>query len=136
MDCTFTRSSFHRAFVKHVIPVLNSWPFPNSIVILDNAKIHLYKELETVVHETGARLLFLPPILPIIEPNRAVFWIAEEMYSTLCKPVFSLYPDEGLAVAMKLCTRRDTKGLLDVFGPCGYDFTELRDDLFSSLSNS
>ncbi|KAG6947205.1 hypothetical protein JG687_00016257, partial [Phytophthora cactorum] len=45
---TFTRTSFHRAFVKHVIPLLNPWSLPNSVVILDNAKIHSYKELESV----------------------------------------------------------------------------------------
>lgn len=42
---TYTRNSFHRAFVTKILPLLNPWPLPRSIVILDNAKIHLYKEL-------------------------------------------------------------------------------------------
>lgn len=45
---TFTRNSFHKAFVSKVLPLLNPWPLPRSIVILDNAKIHMYRELEEV----------------------------------------------------------------------------------------
>ena len=60
----FTRSTFHNAFAKHVVPKLNPWPLPNSIVIMDNAKIHMYRELEDSIHQCGARLLFLPPYSP------------------------------------------------------------------------
>lgn len=45
---TYTRNSFHRSFVAKIFPLLNPWPQPRSIVILDNAKIHMYKELEEV----------------------------------------------------------------------------------------
>ena len=40
---TYTRQSFHDAFAETVIPYLNPWPLPHSIVIMDNAKIHMYK---------------------------------------------------------------------------------------------
>ncbi|KAG6948965.1 hypothetical protein JG687_00015160 [Phytophthora cactorum] len=56
---TYTRNSFHRAFVEKVLPMLNPWP--RSIVVMDNANIHMYKELEQAIHQTGARLLYLPP---------------------------------------------------------------------------
>lgn len=45
---TYTRRSFHRAFLTKIVPLLNPWPLARSIVILDNAKIHQYKELEDV----------------------------------------------------------------------------------------
>jgi len=35
---------------------------PQSIIILDNAQIHMYHELENIVHKCGAMLLFLPHI--------------------------------------------------------------------------
>jgi len=39
---TFDRLNFHEGFISAVIPHLNPWPLPNSIVIMDNAKIHMY----------------------------------------------------------------------------------------------
>ncbi|KAF4133841.1 DDE superfamily endonuclease [Phytophthora infestans] len=112
-DGTSTRSSFHRAFAKHFIP-----------------------ELESVVHQTGARLLFLPPYCPELNPIELCFGSLKKWIQRYANLVFPLYPDEVLAVAMKLCTRRDTWGLLDVFGHCGFDSTELRDDSFNFLSSS
>jgi hypothetical protein len=70
---TFTRAKFHEAFMKHVVPRLNPWPLPRSIVILDNAKIHAYPELEAVIHSCGARLLFLPPYCPQLNPIEPCF---------------------------------------------------------------
>ncbi|OWZ08161.1 Transposase [Phytophthora megakarya] len=59
---------FHEAFRKNVAPLLNPWPLPGSIVILDNAKIHMYKELEESVHSTGA-LLFFATLFASAQPN-------------------------------------------------------------------
>ena len=42
--------------MERVIPFLNPWPLPRSILILDNARIHMYKELEDAVHDQGALL--------------------------------------------------------------------------------
>ncbi|KAG6946437.1 hypothetical protein JG688_00016045 [Phytophthora aleatoria] len=63
---TFSRLKFHRAFIKHFVRHLNLWPLPRSIVILGNARIHMYSELEEAVHACGAVLLFLPhSIIPL-----------------------------------------------------------------------
>ncbi len=56
-----------------VIPYLNPWPFPRSILILDNARIHMYEELETAVHSRGALLFFLPPYSPQLNPIEVAF---------------------------------------------------------------
>ncbi|OWZ03164.1 Transposase, partial [Phytophthora megakarya] len=58
---TFTRHSFHKTFHDKILPFLNPWPLPRSILVLNNAKIHMYKELEEAVHCVGALLFFLPP---------------------------------------------------------------------------
>ncbi len=47
-DGTFTRQKFHESIVKHVLPHLQVWPLPRSIVILDNAKIHCYPVTTTI----------------------------------------------------------------------------------------
>ena len=55
---TFTRQKFHTGFIDHILPHLNPWPMPRSIVILDNAKIHIYRELEIAIHRSGAIFFF------------------------------------------------------------------------------
>ena len=42
-DGTYTRHSFHHAITHVILPRLNPYPMPNSILILDNAKFHLCK---------------------------------------------------------------------------------------------
>uniref|UniRef100_H3G5U8 Tc1-like transposase DDE domain-containing protein n=1 Tax=Phytophthora ramorum TaxID=164328 RepID=H3G5U8_PHYRM len=44
-----------------------------SIVILDNAKIHMYEELQELIHATGALLFFLPPYSPDLNPIEVGF---------------------------------------------------------------
>ncbi|DAZ98854.1 TPA: hypothetical protein N0F65_002579 [Lagenidium giganteum] len=58
---TLTCVVFHIAFLRQVIPRLNPWPIPRSIVVLDNTKSHA---LEDFVHACGAILLYLPPYSP------------------------------------------------------------------------
>ncbi|OWZ11812.1 Cleavage induced protein [Phytophthora megakarya] len=65
---TFTRVKFHDAFLRCVVPKLNAWPLARSIVIVDNAKIHCYPELQAAIHQCGSRLLCLPPYCPQLNP--------------------------------------------------------------------
>ena len=40
---TFDRHLFHETFVTKILPQLSRFPLPRSIVIMDNARIHMYK---------------------------------------------------------------------------------------------
>ncbi|OWZ02911.1 Transposase [Phytophthora megakarya] len=75
---TFSRKEFHKAFQKKAAPLLNPWPLLRSIVILDNARIHMYRELEELVQ---ALLFFLPPYCPQLNPI-SVFFVAQAMDNT------------------------------------------------------
>ena len=44
-----------------------------SIVVIDNAKIHMLKELEDAVHQRGVRMIFLPPHSPELNPIEVCF---------------------------------------------------------------
>ena len=55
---TYDREKFHNAFMTKILPKLNPWPLPRSIVILDNAKIHMYPELEQAIHHAGYYLTY------------------------------------------------------------------------------
>lgn len=126
---TFTREKFHAAFVKHVIPRLNSWPLARSIEIIDNAKIHAYPEQSTSVEPGSYFCRHLPPTQPI-EPCFGLLkrWLQKHAYLA-----FQLYPDRVLDVAMRACTRREDKCCLGVFHHCGYMTTGIRRQTFDEL---
>lgn len=133
---TFTRKKFHDAFGRKVIPKLNPWPLPNSIVIMDNAKIHMYKELESAIHQTGARLLFLPPYAPQLNPIEVCFGRLKRWIQKKANLVFPLYPELVLEVGMKLCTRTTDHGTAGEYSHCGYEIHGLEDSVFETLCNS
>ncbi|OWZ16062.1 Transposase, partial [Phytophthora megakarya] len=66
VDGTFTRISFHEVFKTKILPFLNPSLLPRAIVVIDNAKIDLYKELQDMIHETGALLFSCLHIHPIL----------------------------------------------------------------------
>ena len=129
---TFTRKKFHDAFAEAVVPHLNPWPLPRSIVIMDNAKIHMFKELEETVHQCGAKLIFLPPYSPELNPIEIAFgqlkrWI--QRHANLC---FPMCPEKVLEVAMPLCTEQQS-GAEGIYSHCGYAESALRNSIFDSL---
>ena len=132
MGGTFTRKKFHRAFSKKIVPHLNPWPLPRSIVVMDNAKIHMFKELEDAVHQCGARLIFLPPYSPELNPIEVCFGQLKRWIQKHANLVFPLYPEMVLDVAMPACTKDTEQGALGLFGHCGYDAEELHENLFQS----
>ena len=77
-DGTFTRRSFHDTFAEKILPMLNPWPLPNSIVIMDNAKIHMYQGIAELIHSRGAILFYLPPYSPLINPIELGFGLLKK----------------------------------------------------------
>ena len=47
---TFSWERFYSAFSEKVVPRLNPWLLQRSITVMDNAKIHILKELEDTVY--------------------------------------------------------------------------------------
>ena len=128
---TFNRSTFFDSFAAKVIPKLNPWPLPNSIVVMDNAKIHLFKELESSIHQCGARLLFLPPYSPQLNPIETSFGKLKKRIQKRANLVFRLYPGMVLEVAMRRCTEATSSE--GEFLYCGYDEKNLHQEVFDTL---
>ena len=59
-----------------LLPVLHRFNYtnPHSVIILDNASMHHVQEISDIIEdEAGARLLFLPPYSPDLNPLKEVF---------------------------------------------------------------
>ena len=132
---TYSRKRFHHAFSEKIVPHLNPWPGPRSIVIMDNAKIHMFKELEDAVHQCGARLIYLPPYSPELNPIEVCFGQLKRWIQKNANLVFPLYPEKVLDVAMRACTKDIQQGTLGLYGHCGYDDGSLRSHFFQDLQH-
>lgn len=64
---------FFRQFVQGLLPHMNKWPLPNSVLVIDNAKIHKVAGIRDMVEECGARLLYLPSNSPDFNPIEPAF---------------------------------------------------------------
>ncbi len=117
---TFTRGSFHQSFIRHILPHLQPWPLPRSIVIMDNAKIHCYPELFEIIARAGARLVFLPPYCPHLSPIELAFGWLKALIKKNFYMVFRIRPYETLRVCFDLCTKGTAKSLLNTYIHCGY----------------
>ena len=47
-------------FVEGLLPCMNEWPLPNSVLIINNAAIHKVEGICEMVKEHGSHLLYLP----------------------------------------------------------------------------
>lgn len=115
---TFSRQRFHDAFVSTIIPNLNPYPMPNSIVIMDNAKIHMYKELEEAIETKGALLFYLPPYSPQINPIETAFALLKGYIKDHAYLAFRHEPQLVLDLALAVCTENTRP--VSIIENCGY----------------
>ena len=52
---------------------MNPFPGKNSVLIMDNAKIHHDEEMINLIERIGCRILFLPPYSPDYNPIELAF---------------------------------------------------------------
>jgi hypothetical protein len=124
-DGTFDRRAFHNALVKKILPRMNPWPLPRSILIMDNARIHAYEELFRTVEAFGVCLVFLPPYCPDLNPIEYAFkdfktWIQNFPGAST---VWNLDPIACTDTAMKNCS----SDMRRTFSHCGYRFDGMLD---------
>jgi transposase len=119
---TFTRGKFHESFKKNILTHLKPWPLPQSIVIMDNAKIHAYPELYEMIHSVGAKLIFLPPYSPELNPIEICFSLLKRYVQKHFSASFRKYPVETLEVCLKRCTESHKNNVLNIYAHCGYNY--------------
>jgi hypothetical protein len=128
LDCTgffafktakgvFDRAAYLSALLEKVVPLLNPYPFPRSILVLDHSKIHLYDDIVKAVHGVGSFVFFSPPNPVQLNPIDIGFRLLERWINSNADLVWGLGHDITLDVALKNCLSecRST-----VFFDCGY----------------
>lgn len=116
---TFTWQTFYEAFTTHILPSLNPFPMPNSIFILDNAEIHMFKEIIDAVHSRGALVFFLPPYSPQLNPIEFAFALIKKFFQKNCNLAFSHSPAECVFLALKSVASQECVAV-KMFEHCGY----------------
>lgn len=82
---------------------MNPYPEKNSVLVMDNAKIHHHEEMINVIESVGCRVLFLPPYSPDFNPIELAFskiksWIKRN------KDFMETCPDSEFAI-MAACSQ-------------------------------
>jgi transposase len=72
IDSAITSEDFLR-FVQGLLPHMNEWPLPRSVLVIDNASIHKVAGIREMVEGRGARLLYLPTYSPDFNPIELAF---------------------------------------------------------------
>ena len=102
-----------RHFVEGLLPHMNKWPLPNSVLVVDNTSIHKVDGICKLVEASGMRLMFLPAYSPDLNPIKLTFssvkvWLHvnrdrmnQEMdlenglvYNALWQAVYSVTPEK------------------------------------------
>lgn len=124
---SFTRNSFNSGFISTIVPVLNCFPLPRSIVVMDNCRMHLYRELEQLITACGAVLLYNAPRSPWLAPIEKGFSAFKRFLRRHMSNIFDV-PFAAIDHSLLLCGSGITPNL---FGSCGY----LRDHIDFSIQD-
>ena len=103
-----------RRFIEGLLPRMNKWPLPNSVLVIDNASIHKVAGIRELIKECGMRLMFLPAYSPDLNPIELAFssikaWLREKcdfvnqemqneegtVYNALWQAVHSVTPEKA-----------------------------------------
>jgi hypothetical protein len=62
-----------RCFIQDLLPCMNEFPLPNSVLVIDNASIHRVAGIQEMVKEHGVCLMYLPAYSPDFNPIKLAF---------------------------------------------------------------
>jgi hypothetical protein len=63
---------------------MNPYPGKNSVIILNNAKIHHDENLIEILEELGCHIIFLPPYSPDLNPIETAFGAVKNWIKRNC----------------------------------------------------
>ena len=64
---------FEDFFEKDLLPLMQPWPAPKSVLVMDNASFHKSERIETLCAQRGVKLEYLPPYSCDLNPIEEFF---------------------------------------------------------------
>lgn len=118
---TMTGERFENFIKSTLLPILQpfNWINPRSVVVMDNASIHHTEGVADLIeNQAGARLVFIPPYSPDLNPAEEVF----SQVKSIMKQNDQLFQVTGtprllLAMAFSMVTHEDCTEFIK---HCGY----------------
>jgi DDE superfamily endonuclease len=80
LACVFqesTDSTVFENFIEQLLPLMGTWPEPESVLVMDNASFHHTERIEQMCRDAGVKLVYLPPYSPDFNP---IFYQTELAY--------------------------------------------------------
>ena len=107
-----------------ILPHLQQWPLPRSVLVLDNCGIHKkYRDaLEDMVEARGARVIFLAPYSPIDNPIEMAFSAFKACWRRNAHWLVHTNDYDAIRFCMKNC-HKHLKGAgshVECYRHCGY----------------
>ena len=69
----FNREHFLHFIDTQLLPLMRPWPNEKSVIVMDNASIHVSEEVYALTDPRGVKVLFLPPYSPQYNPIELTF---------------------------------------------------------------
>ena len=105
-------------FITYVEEVLVPTLRPGDVVIMDNLTSHKAEEVEILIEEAGAVLLFLPPYSPELNPIEMFFSQLKAHAKKVAARTIEVLED-ALTVGIDICSPQECRNYIKA---CGYRF--------------
>ena len=128
---TVDRKRFTQWVDQKLCPKLGKYHLrqPNSIVILDNATIHHSEEIVKMIQATGAKIIYLPPYSPDLNPIELMFGI----YKLTLKKYFNEKLSVAHTFALQTVTKRTANNFFFHCGVPGVKKTRGEDKMLDDV---
>ena len=113
--------AFIQCLQEDILPTMNAFPLPRSVLILDNASVHRHEEIYYLCQAKGVLVYFLPPYSYDLNPIELAFHQAKHY-------IRAMYGVVGGHTDAKLAEGLNTVGMNDAvnyYRHCGYTVTDM-----------
>jgi transposase len=97
-----TDSTFFEDFVEQLLPSMNPWPGPKSVLVMDNAPIHHTERIQQMCRDARVKLVYLPPYSPDFNPIEE-FFAELKAFIKLSWHNYEEHPQQGFDNFLRWC---------------------------------